>query len=384
MTHSVGGVGDAAGLDALTGGLAEVVSPVVTTVETAAPPLISDSALDIGSPLTTTVNSFDGAISDTVAAIATPFAVTLPPEPQPTPAFADGGTQATPAGDSDGSVAPGTQALIDGAAVSAAPATAAPGGDALLNPEAVFGPGLAVPDTADPMMRLDGPAPNAIGGDPAMIDQPGSILDAPGIVLGPAMGPAATSNPGVADPLSPTESALAAIAEAAPDARILVSAAVLAMAAAALVGPRAGGSGADVSMVFTNVRLLPCVVKESLARHVEMLTGAVTAGGGGNTGAAAVSQAAGVGSASGTHGASAEGTSSPAERVRDAFEHALESFRDGFEQAIADEREDIGEGLRDSRLILQIGMLLGFVYVGFLSVWFWVTRLRGTDRPGAM
>ena len=66
---------------------------------------------------------------------------------------------------------------------------------------------------------------------------------------------------------------------------------------------------------------------------------------------------------------------------RDAFEHALESFRDGFERAIADEREDVGEGLRDSRLILQIGMLLGFVYVGFLSVWVWATRLRGTDRP---
>jgi hypothetical protein len=56
------------------------------------------------------------------------------------------------------------------------------------------------------------------------------------------------------------------------------------------------------------------------------------------------------------------------------------SFRDGFAQVIAEERHDVGEGLRDSRLMLQLGMLLGFVYVGFLSVWFWATRLRPTDR----
>ena len=34
--------------------------------------------------------------------------------------------------------------------------------------------------------------------------------------------------------------------------------------------------------------------------------------------------------------------------------------------------------------MLQLGMLLGFVYVGFLSVWFWATRVRGPRRPDAM
>jgi hypothetical protein len=184
---------------------------------------------------------------------------------------------------------------------------------------------------------------------------------------------------GSTDPLSPADSALTAIADVAPDVRILVSAAVLAMAAAAMVGPRASGSGTDMSMVFTNVRLLPCVVKESLARHVEMLTALVGADGG--SGAAAVSQTVGLGSASGVQGASAGWSPSPAERVHDALDAAGRAFRDGFEQAIADEREDIGEDFRDSRLMLQIGMLLGFVYVAFLSVWFWATRLRETDRP---
>ena len=94
-------------------------------------------------------------------------------------------------------------------------------------------------------MRLDAAAPDAVAGGPG-IDQPGSILDAPGIAFGPAAGPSAIPDPASAEPLSPTDSALAAIAEAAPDVRVLVSAAVLAMAAAALVGPRASGSGADV------------------------------------------------------------------------------------------------------------------------------------------
>ena len=135
-------------------------------------------------------------------------------------------------------------------------------------------------------------------------------------------------------------------------------------------------------MVFTNVRLLPCVVKESLARHVEMLTAAVTAGGG--SGASVASPATDLlGSASGTRGAAAEGTAGRGDRVRDAFQGALESFRDGFEHAIGDAADDVGEGFRDSRLMLQLGMLLGFVYVGFLAVWFWVTRVRvraGTRR----
>ena len=389
MTHSVGAVGDAAGLDALTGGLAEVASPLVTTVETATTPLIGDSALEIGSPLTTMLDASDASLGDIVASVTAPFVVTVPSAgPQRSTGLTDDGTGATLGGDSssDGSVTPGTHALVDGAAVSAAPATAAPSADAIINPEAVFGPALVPAGAADPSLRLDVAAPGAVPGtaaDPA-IGPSGALGDAPSIVLGaPLSGPSVLPDPGMADPLSPTDSALAAIAEAAPDVRILVSAAVLAMAAAAMVGPRASGSGADVSMAFTNVRLLPCVVKESLARHVELLTAATTAGGG--SGASAASPAADLlGSASGTRGAAAEGTAGKAERVQEAFQGALESFRDGFERAIGDEAEDVGEGFRDSRLMLQLGMLLGFAYVGFLSIWFWATRVRGARRPDAM
>ncbi len=382
LTHSVG---DATWLDSFTGGLTEASSPLVTTVETAAAPLISDSAVQISSPLTTTVDAFDASLGDTVDHVTAPFVVTVPSaEPQRSPALTDDGTATTPGGDSstDGSVTPVTHALVDGAAVSAAPVTAAPGSELLVAPTHVFGSPLAMPGAPDPSLDVAAPAGVSVTASGPALDQPGAIADAPGVMFGPApLGPSVVPDPGMADPLSPTDSALAAIADVAPDVRVLVSAAVLAMAAAAMVGPRASGSGTDVSMVFTNVRLLPCVVKESLARHVEMLTALNVAGGG--PGAAADSDAAGLlGTASGTRGTSAEGTADPATRIRDAFENALGSFRDGFEQAIRDERDDIGEGLRDSRLMLQIGMLLGFVYLGFLSVWFWATRVRGESRPG--
>ena len=97
----------------------------------------------------------------------------------------------------------------------------------------------------------------------------------------------------------------------------------------------------STSIGFTNVRLIPCYVGAS-AHHV-----AATA-------------------------------SDAAERVGDKVRVAIPSaIADGFDQAVQGRREnDDGSGLADSRLLVQIGMLLGFVYLAFLTVWFWATRLR--------
>lgn len=38
---------------------------------------------------------------------------------------------------------------------------------------------------------------------------------------------------------------------------------------------------------------------------------------------------------------------------------------------------------RNTRLMVRIGMLLGLVYLAFLVVWFWATRLRTRPRPPA-
>jgi len=57
------------------------------------------------------------------------------------------------------------------------------------------------------------------------------------------------------------------------------------------------------------------------------------------------------------------------------MESSGEQIREGLERSIRSAGQ-IGEPLRDSRLLVQLGMLLGFVYVGFLAVWFYVTRGR--------
>jgi hypothetical protein len=379
LTHTVGDVAGVAPLDAVSEGLIDAPSALVTTVDSAMAPQLDVSVAQIGAPLTTTVDALDTPLSDTVAAVTAPFVLTVPPAvPSRSPAIDGDGAAAAPAGGPapDGSVAPGTHALVDGAAVSAAPVTTAPGADLSVEPGSVFGsalPGAA----ADPVLRLDVAAPTAASG-PA-IDQPGALSDAPS-VLSPPVAPDASliADAGTADPLSPADSALAAIADVAPDARILVSAAILTAAVAAMLGPRPGGSGTDVSMVFTNVRLLPCVVKEGLARHIRMLVeaGATVGGPGASAPSIAVAE---PGSASGALGVSGERPSDPTARVRNAFE----MIRNGFDQAIGEAGDDVGEGFRDSRLMMQIGMLLGCVYVAFLSVWFWATRLRGTDRREA-
>jgi hypothetical protein len=61
-----------------------------------------------------------------------------------------------------------------------------------------------------------------------------------------------------------------------------------------------------------------------------------------------------------------------------ALEGAAESIRDGFERRI----EGRGSGgLSDSRLFVQIGMALGFVYLAFLTFWFWATRVARRPQP---
>ena len=58
----------------------------------------------------------------------------------------------------------------------------------------------------------------------------------------------------------------------------------------------------------------------------------------------------------------------------------FESARDGFDEVVRDAADEATDGLSDSRLMTQIGMLFGFVYLGFLTVWFWATRVRRSFR----
>jgi hypothetical protein len=53
-------------------------------------------------------------------------------------------------------------------------------------------------------------------------------------------------------------------------------------------------------------------------------------------------------------------------------------IRDGFRRGVTGSADD--DGASDTRLLMQIGMLLGTVYLAFLTVWFWATRLRWNPR----
>jgi hypothetical protein len=229
------------------------------------------------------------------------------------------------------------------------------------------------------------------GGFPtdAAATQPGAALS-DGPAAGPTFGgadivqpPFAASPPAdvaaaAAPPRTGGESTFDVIAATATDPSVLTAATGLAvLVGAGLVGSRLG-CAAEARLLFTNVRLLPCMVRTNVGNLIPSLTPTLPASGPAGPAAALRPAVASEGAVAGT---SAVNDPPPGEIERsDARTGLLGSFRDGFEDAIQGGRRDIGDSLGDSRLMLQLGMALGFVYAGFLSVWFWATRLR--RRPG--
>jgi hypothetical protein len=64
--------------------------------------------------------------------------------------------------------------------------------------------------------------------------------------------------------------------------------------------------------------------------------------------------------------------------VKGIAEDVANDIRDGFLRGVTGSADD--DGASDTRLLMQIGMLLGTVYLAFLTVWFWATRLRWNPR----
>jgi hypothetical protein len=64
--------------------------------------------------------------------------------------------------------------------------------------------------------------------------------------------------------------------------------------------------------------------------------------------------------------------------VKGIAEDVANDIRDGFLRGATGSADD--DGASDTRLLMQIGMLLGTVYLAFLTVWFWATRLRWNPR----
>jgi hypothetical protein len=124
-------------------------------------------------------------------------------------------------------------------------------------------------------------------------------------------------------------------------------------------------------MAFTNVRLLPCLVKDGAGRQLTALTEALAP-------AAAPAHAAISAGASPAFGV-ADASGTKAEHEQGSLRRVLGELSEGFGRATR-EAGEAADGLNDSRLAVQLGMLLGVVYLAFLSVWFWATRVRWNQR----
>jgi hypothetical protein len=182
----------------------------------------------------------------------------------------------------------------------------------------------------------------------------------------PPGGTAATSAPGASDP-----TVIDTIVDTAIDPQVLAATAVAFTIGVTLRGSRLLCSG-EGQLMFSNVRLLPCLIRDSVQHHIAPLASALPASGAAAPAAALSPPQGAVKGGSGSNAGVPDG--------HRGLSGLAQSFRDGFEDALGGGNREIGDALGDSRLMIQIGMALGFLYAAFLSVWFWATRLRG--RPG--
>jgi hypothetical protein len=163
---------------------------------------------------------------------------------------------------------------------------------------------------------------------------------------------------------APHDSVLHAVAEISPAARVFVSAAIISSVVGASAA--AGEKGGMRRLAFVNARLIPCLVKAGVERQLETISTALSRAGGAEL----------IAGSTGSGGMSA-GEAGAASRVQRLLEEVSRGFHDvvdGMPDVVTD--GDGGSEPNDARLMTQIGIVLGLVYVGFLSIWFWLTRRR--------
>jgi hypothetical protein len=148
---------------------------------------------------------------------------------------------------------------------------------------------------------------------------------------------------------------------------------------------RAAGLGSSAPILFTSFRLIPCYAAETV-QHYLSSAAARTANlvGRGDVTRSAAGHATGTTASDVTDATAGEVTEANGAKPNGLLATADglgQAFRDGFSRGAGGLTDGDGEAARDSRLMMQIGMLLGMVYLGFLTIWFWATRLR--PHPGS-
>jgi hypothetical protein len=204
----------------------------------------------------------------------------------------------------------------------------------------------------------------------------------PGVLGGPLAPDPTTSSliahatPGsAAIPGGATHSAAAdTFAQVATDPRLLAITGVTALAGTAYVAARSAGcvAGGDQSVILTNVRLIPCLAKSTMAASTTAIAGV----------GSGVRDAAGSASRAtrdeihvlGEHVSSAAGKAR-----QDLTDHVIEPFRDGLARATGDASG--GGGTHGGDLFfLGIGMVVGLLYAAILSLWLLIARPRWSTR----
>ena len=262
-----------------------------------------------------------------------------------------------------GGAAEGGEAMAGGSppAAGAEGAVTPKGGDASLSGA---DNGAAAGPSATSHDDLTGAAsPDGLFGDLPLWSQPFAESLATGP---PAHGPVAAATPPTAD----VGSGLDGIVTSATDPRVMTAAGVAVLVGGGLGIWRGGPQLADASVMFTNLRLLPCMIRDGLADHAGALAAAVS-----RRGPEVAAQIA-VPPPQGAAEATAMNPPVVTEHVgRGTLTRFGASFHEGFGQGVRGARE-IPDTVADRRLLIQLGIGFGYVYALFLSVWFWATRLR--------
>ena len=131
-----------------------------------------------------------------------------------------------------------------------------------------------------------------------------------------------------------------------PELQVIGTAGLVAAGAVAIAR---GAVSPTASIMFTNVRLLPGFVNVTIQR----------------SGAAAI--------ASVPRAAPHTVVDVIPRRILPATDSVVGPIRDGFDR-IVNRTSDYENG--DGRLLAQVGVVLGTLYLAFLTLWFWATRLR--------
>jgi hypothetical protein len=163
----------------------------------------------------------------------------------------------------------------------------------------------------------------------------------PGLVAEPAT---PLSEPTIADPIFP-------LPELDPSELLpVLSVGAAVLGAAVMVR---GVCSPSPTLLATNVRLFPLFAHASVQQATATATSAVSK-------------------------VASEGATL-AKSVRE--ESIVGTVREGFDRVVRGRGLGAGgEESADSRLIAQIGVVLGTIYLAFLTVWFWATRLRWNAR----